>query len=592
MSFISWPLGISAGNIPFNSLFKYVNNIVSSSSANSTFINATKGATSASATFNVPTNNGFIINDIISAQYPSGNPTNQGSSYAARNVMNLQDNDFSFAALTNQGYNSLVSGLFNQFGLVSNIITAMLAYGNTDLLSASDTDLITQWPHNIYSNMLTINDAMTYSVRLLGTAADTLVNYANISEWRWIYPNRSRCRTATTLNITAMLAQTMNITNTIAYPVGLFRWDILRFDFFNPNILATSDERNTLLVSSTINGGDLLIDNAVFTLIYDNVAAPGCILLKLKIPINYDDGTGSINEAGQNTSRRVINPTYVVNSVEFPTVFRVGLEWIQNFIPAMAICNPVESPTIKVLLYGGNLITSLTEISNSYLGCKRLYMWRLVHDLIISRIINNGGVNIAIKNTEANGNITSNSVPGIFLCLLSGRTDYSILTSNSPFTPEPIWQNFWYPLSEFDNSNTTICCLTSVEIQAYLTPSLSDELIPANKYGEIRILVGDNNIPFQAVAFNQFSFSDPNFNTISANTCYSDTTNCWANYNPTPPPTTNPGTKVTVNNYWLYLFVIIVIICIFIFLMYYIFYYKNNRDPPKEKITHVPPPKN
>ncbi len=584
-SYTSWPLGILPSNTPENSPFKYVNNIITSSSANGVFINATKASTNAALLFNVPSIGGiFITNNIISTQYPDGTSTNQGASYASQNVMNLQSNDFALEALITQGYNSLVRGLFTQFGLVSNIITSMLAYGNTDLLSTSDTDIITQWPHDIYSNMLTINDAMTYSVRSLGIYSDDAINYANISEWRWIYPNRSRCQPPTTLNLTSMILPSMNITNTIAYPTGLFRWDILRFDFFNPAILLTSLDRNSLLDSN------LLIENNVFTVVYDNVAAPGCILLFLKIAINYNDGTGSVDNNGVNTSRRVLNPTYTINDIEYPTVFRVGMEWLENFISIMTICSPVESPSSKILFYGGDLNFTLTQLSNSYLGCKRLYMWRLVHDLMVSRITNTNGT-IHIVDSIINGDeIVSNSVPGIYLCLLSGSTDYSTLTPFSPFIPEPIWQNFWYPLSQFDNSNTTICSLTSVEIQAYLTPSFVNEGIPVNKYGVIRILVGDNDIPLQEVTSSQFSYSDPDFNTIPANICYSDTVNCWFPLTSYSVPITNPGTQVNINNYWLYLFIFIIVFCIVVFILYYIFKHKEIQAAEPEKVSHVPPP--
>ena len=350
MSFTTWPLNSIAA-----APFLYVNNIISSSSANAIFIAATRGAGTTTSVFNTPTNTDgtYVINDIISAQYLDGTPTNQGASFAQQSVLRLQNSDFVINALTSQGVSSFAPGLFDQFSMVSTIILSMIAYGNTDQLSTDGSDLITQWPHQIYSNMLTINDAMTYIIRQLGEAVNNVGNYANTSEWRWMYPQRSRCITPTTLNIVGIIAPTVNPANNIAYPSGAFRWDLLRYDFYNSNIYNTALERNTLL-----NTG-LIIDNSVFTLIYDNVAAPGCVLLMMKISINYNDGTGSVNDAGLNTSRRILNVQYT-NSTDntYPTVFRVGFEWIFDFIDTMSLCTPVESPGNKALLYGGDLITS------------------------------------------------------------------------------------------------------------------------------------------------------------------------------------------------------------------------------------------
>ncbi len=615
MSFTSWPLGFNSGNV--QPPFKYVNNIISSSSANSNFIAATKGTASTTSIFNVPVNStisnsigNYIINDIIAAEYENGTATNQGSSFASQSVSQLQNNNFAFDALTTQGYNSFIPGLFDQFGLVSTIILSMLAYGNTDQLDIIGHDLATQWPHDVYSNMLTINDAMTYIVRQLGTAVDNLNNFANISEWRWMYPQRSRCITPTTLNIVSIIAPTVTPANNIAYPSGKFRWDILRYDFFETNIFDTSLERNTLNISSIANGGDLLIDNKVFTLIYDNVAAPGCILLRMKIPIIYNDGTGSTDGNGNNTSIRTLNESYINTNGTFPTVFRVGFEWIDNFIDTMVLCNPVEAPSSKVLLYGGNLVTSLQNIRNSYLGCKRLYMWRLTHDLLILRLNNTGSSINPVNTITSDGTIFSNSIPGVYLCLLNGTIDYSINSNisansgndnistraNTNFDikisknnvgvsniVQPLWQNFWYPLSRYDNDGTTLVCFTSVEIQAYLTPTLSNENIKPNKYGEILILVNNEFVPIQNATFNQISYTDPTLNTIQAISCY-NSTNCWASFNPYVPPP-NPNPSFGTDNYVLYIFIFIVIFCILIIIIYFV--YKNYKKKPEKNVKTV-----
>jgi hypothetical protein len=590
MSFTSWPLGFTSTTIPSTSPFKYVNNIINSSSANSAFILATQGRATTTSIFNVPiggTGNNlpptgsYVVNDIISATYLNDTPTNQGSSFAEQSVIRLQNNQFALDALTTQGYSSFVSGLFNQFGLVSTIITSMIAYGNTDQLDIIGRDLVTQWPHQVYSNMLTINDAMTYIVRQLGTAADNSVNFANISEWRWMYPQRSRCVTPTTLNITSIITSTVTPANNIAYPTGLFRWDILRYDFFAENIYATANTRNTLL----INSGDLLIDNDMFTLIYDNVAAPGCILLQLKLDLNYNDGTGSIDNKGVNTSRRVLNATYTgSNGTIFSTVFRVGFEWINDFIDTMSLCTPVVSPLTKALLYGGDLITSLQSIANSYLGCKRLYMWRLTHDLLIARL-NNAGNGITPVNTVTNeGIIVSNSIPGVYLCLLNGTTIYEANLIN---IPQPLWQNFWYPLSVYDNSGTTLTCFTSVELLAYLTPTLSSEGIKPNKYGEILVLVNGELVPIQNLSSNQFSYTDPSLNTTSAITCY-DSTNCWASFNPYIPPTNQP--IFNQGNYILYIIIFIILLIFITIAIYYIVQHRKDQPEKDVKTVYSAPP--
>ena len=569
MSNTAWPLNFNLKN------FKYTNILITSSSVNSTFISATRGGAATSSIFNVPVSstngtgvNNYLITDIISATYLNGVSTNQGTSYSQKNVLLLQNNTFASSALTSASYKSFIPGLFDQFGLVSNIITAMIAYGNTDNLSLSDTDLITQWPHQINSNMLTISDAMTYSVRQLGTAADTSSNFANIAEWRWLYPQRSRCVTPTTLNITSIIGPTINPANNIAYPSGTFRWDILRYDFFNSAIYETRNERNSFASVIETSG-----ENNVFTLIYDNVAAPGCILLSMKIPINYNDGTGSINKEGQNTSIRVLSESYIKNNITYPTVFRVGFEWIENFIETMALCTPLNSNE-KVLLFGGDLEITLREIGNSYLGCKRLYMWRLTHDLLIARLQNNGGIVSPVSSLSSDGILTTNSVPGVYLCLLDNDNNNL-----------PSWQDFWYPLSIYDINNSTVVCLTSVEILAYLSPQISDENIIANKYGLIRVFVNNELVPIQSLNLSQIN----NTNNIPALLC-NETTSCWKSYNPYVSTGIEPISTFKFENIILYC-VITFVVLIFLFITIYFFYlYYNTKPELDTKTVAIAPP--
>jgi hypothetical protein len=566
MSNTTWPLNLNLSN------FKYVNILVTSTSANSVFISATRGGASTTSIFNVPTSttngtgvNNYLVTNIIAATYLNGVSTNQGTAYSQKNVLLLQNNTFALEALNNASYKSFVPGLFNQFGLVSNIIVAMIAYGNTDNLSLNDNDLVTQWPHQINSNMLTISDAMTYSVRQLGTAADTSSNFANIAEWRWLYPQRSRCVTPTTLNIISIIGPTITPANNIAYPSGTFRWDILRYDFFNSGIYETRNERNTI---ANVNNEDLF-ENDVFNLIYDNVAAPGCILLSMKIPINYNDGTGSVNKENQNTSIRVLNQSYDKNNITYPTVFRVGFEWINDFINAMSLCTPLNSNQ-KVLLFGGNLEITLLNIKNSYLGCKRLYMWRLTHDLLISRLNNNSGIITPVTSISSDGILTTNSVPGIYLCLLNQNDE------NNNSIPL-VWQDFWYPLSIYDINNLTLVCLTSVEILAYLTPALSDENIIINKYGTIRVLVNNEFVPIQSINLNSVT----NATNVDALIC-NQSTNCWNSYNPFTSSGAEPATFDS-NNYILFVIIGFIILIFVIVTIYYFYLYwddnKIKRDP-------------
>jgi hypothetical protein len=516
---MSWP--ISTASLPD---FKYVSAIILSSGIDTKYISATKGKVASDTIFTPSTASAAFFQP--------------GESFIKQSVLNLQTDSFALAALNNAEYSAFVPGLLSQFGIVSTIITSLLAYGNTDNLDTKGFDLVTQWPHDSPGTMLTLNDAMTYSMRLLGTDVTT----TTISEWRWIYPNRSRCVNPTAAGLFAMISVDTTISNTAALPSGNYRWDMLRYEFFG---LSPNEITNSLL---TISGNGDLLENNVFTLIYDPFVAPGCILLQLKDGLNYDDGTGSIDPAGANTSRRLLPAG---------SIFRVGLEWIENFISQLAICRAVSNLAVPALLLGGDLVVTLRIISSSYLGCKRLYLWDLFRSLATERLTVTGTV-VTIKNNKLGGG-TASTDKGLFLCLLQDAT-------------APAWSNFFTPPTPdaFDLSYGTLVCLTSIEITAYLTPTLNSEGITENKYGIISIITDADSVPVKTVDLSTVPL------TVDSAACYS-ASSCWSKYSPDtslykPPPTKSYTT--------FYIVLIIVIVIIVILIIYYLITSKEKISTP------------
>lgn len=412
----------------------------------------------------------------------------QNYGFAAQSVISLQEDSFARSALTNANYTRLINGYFDPRGLVSNIVLTMMTYGNTDNLSEFESDIITLWPRNTEtSTMLTINDCMTYTVRQ--TTSNNDISPENIAEWRWMYPNRSRCVEPTI----DQLINIMNIENVFSvnsiYPNNAFKWDIFRYDTFNINVLNSVRSRNALLLSN------LALSNSTVDIVYDNIAVPGCILLFLKRNV-------IINQ-------REISSTYTLDGIVYPTVIRIGFEWISEFIDSNIISLNGVSSTLRL-------------ISTSYLGCKRLYMWKLFYDLI------------QIRNQEQ-------SSTGIYTCSFDRNNDYGIQ-----------WDDFF-----ISDDKKIVGKLNSIEIQAYLNTSSVVQNIPPNKYGDIIILSRGNNII-----------------NLTALECFNDDM-CWFNYENTPSMASDVNQNYML--FYITVFSFFVIVLIFSFVIFF-YSFRNKID--------------
>ena len=413
--------------------------------------------------------------------------------FAAQSVISLQEDDFARRALTRANYTRLINGYFDPRGFVSNIVLTMMTYGNTNNLSEFESDIITLWPRNTEaSTMLTINDCMTYVIRR--TTSNNNISPENIAEWRWMYPNRSRCVEPTA----DQLINIINIVNVSSvnaiYPNNAFKWDIFRYDTFNINVVKSVRSRNTLLSSN------LPLSNDTVDIVYDNIAVPGCILLFLKRDV-------IINQ-------REISSTYTIDGIVYPTVIRIGFEWISEFID-------------RNIIHLNGVSSTLRLISTSYLGCKRLYMWKLFYDLI------------QIRNQEQ-------SSRGIYTCSFDRNNDYSVQ-----------WDDFF-----ISGDKEITGTLNSVEIQAYIHTSSVVKNIPPNKYGDIIILSkGDNMINLTALE------------------CFNDDM-CWFNYENTPDISTNDD-----KNYILFYVVVFSVFVIVLIISFVLFFY-SFRNKIDSQITN------
>jgi hypothetical protein len=463
----SWPLDVQSDK------FRLADLIIRSSAVSINYFNGINSITPVQAR-----SIGGTINIISNTNY----------GFASDGIINLQNKDYALSALSTDNYKNFVPGYFKPKSFVSDIIKSMLAYGNTDNLSENDYDIVTLWPHSTnISVMITIVDSMTYSVKNLTTNTEN--NNLSIAEWRWIFPNRSRCTNPTTEDLSALIRINDIYRLSRLYPNNAFRWDVFRYDTIE----------NSVPVNTLINS-NILLGNSVFDISYDDIVAPGCILLSLKVDMYYFDGTSNITIPNQ-------------------TIIRLGLQWIENFISVMAKCYPIIG-TVKleetVLEYGGNIIPSLYDIFNSYLGCKRLYMWKLFYDLL--------GVRESVYKDYSN-------VSGIYNCLLE---------RNNPDLSQ--WDNFFILKDPKVN-----IYLNSIEIQSYLTPELYSNSIVSNKYGNITLLP-DNKPAIE---------------------CYLDN-KCWLEYE----DNTQEEDKKT-NFTWFYVIIILYIIVIVTILIYRKFYFND-----------------
>lgn len=552
MSFTSWPLGIPSSIT--DSKFKYVNMIISSSPMDKGYIDSVSTTSTSFISKFIPkldSNSDYITSSIIPLD---------SISFASENIIKLENDDFAKSALPENVYSSFVGDLFNQFGLASTIITSMLAYGNTDNLSVNGNDIVTQWPNGEpTSSIVSVIDAMTKSVTNITGNTIPESNFYKVSEWRWMRPNLSTRIEPSTSTIVSMLDPNTAISNSISYPNRKNKWGILRYDFYEDKVFSTYDDRNTLKD----------IENDSVKIVYDNIAAPGCILFVMKTGCIYDDRSGSFNsDTNENTSRSEIESTYTINDIVYPVVFRVGLEFISEFI---TLAGFIFTDGVSILENGGDIRDVLTEIKHSYIGCKRLYMWKIVYDVITYRIQD--------FQTYV-GPLTGYSKPGIYMCLLSGNTDYSSI-STAVDLEQPKWSNFWNPTSQYTKSDTTLACLTSTEILAYMTSKInpSDQITP-DKYSDIRIIVVDvSTVPNLKVVLEDINFENSKINTLDSNICFLDTENCWEKFdnNSTNTNTTNTTNNINIGKI---IFFIILGILVFFTVLGLIWYgiAKKNRD--------------
>jgi hypothetical protein len=578
----TWPLGLPVN--PSGSVYRYTHLISRTSPGDSAFIRAIEGKTTALTLFEPPLGSDgtkYVSSDIITGKFhDSFNSPDQTSSFASANVVKLSDDDYAQKTLTSEGYNGFVGDLFDQFGMTSLIITSLLAYGNTNNLSAIPHDLVSVWPHQSRSSiMLNISDSMTASVKESANAGELIVSeYLDIAEWRWIHPNRARCVTPTSPRLLGMTNSGVILPTAASYPVGFNKWDILRYEFYDSDVLLTAPARNDLILNS---GGS----NYTFFILYDAIAAPGSILLFLNNSFTYDDGSGSFTETGGNTSRVVIPKSYNINGVDFPTVIRIGFEWIPDFIKVASSCFPIvpgsPTPTQNILQYVGDIKSSLEDINTSYLGIKRLYMWRLVHDLTNVRIQNVNGLLSPLAGYD---------VPGIYMCTFSGATDYSSVTSSTVTIPQPQWGNFWNEAGDYNQNGTLLGCLNNVEILAYLTTTLSNEGFPQNKFGQLKIITDATGAPQQSITVDDFSYTDNTVGVTPIHTCYLDS-DCWFKYDQPIPDTTSATTPPNHDEtlYYIIAGVIILIIIAAIYAFFHVHKNTKNSDVIDKFIVQPPP---
>lgn len=555
---ITWPIGCPKIKGPYTSTNIYTEIFLKTSPIDKAGINLLVGnssriglLTSTKEKYNLAT--GLIDN-------PTLNLDSAVISFSAgmQSLIALQTDSFAQSALLPDDYFNINLDPFNQFALPSNILVNMLGYGNKNNITSIDDinpglDLVGVWPHQQdISPIGSIIDGLTQTVKNY-RASVSLTNVAQqISEWRWLHPNRPRCINPKTVLLKSQL-NASNLSNVSLYPQGINKWEIFRQDFFS------SDMKSNTLITDDIN---FPMSNDVFDFSYNYLAAPGCLLITVKKAFLYDDGTGSTAK-GLNTSRFNIDPSLY----NFPVMFRIGLEWLEDFSLAMNNCKFIDNTLNGVnplLADGFDLIKSLSFLHRAYINCKRLYVWRICNDIMKYRITTTTGIVSLIKQGK---------IPGVYMCLLEGKADYSNVNINDSIIPQPLWDNMIL------RSGNNLAALTTVELSAYLSASLVNEGVPSNKYGTIKIIVDNNGIPLQ-------SFNSSNtINSISLEDCHSNTL-CFV---PFRPPiiikgvTPTPARGTSSGNIILYIIMVIVIILIIILLIY--FYMKK---PPKQEVVIAP----
>ena len=591
----TWFLGTPIVKGKFTSTNAYSNVFLKSSPISVNYINILAGGTGRVGEVISPrdTSNNFqkfnIITGIIDNPNIDLTTVTLPTSMALQGLVALQNDATAQVALLPDDYFTINVNMFNQFAVPSTIVTTMLGYGNKEIINdnsppinpvtTEDSDIAAIWPHqSSLAIILSITDIMTYIVKSYRTRANLIDVASQISEWRWLYPNRPRCVKPKSKYLLNSLNPTTNIANTTTYPSGAYMWDMLRYDFFETTIRNGLDTNNTLI----LNDPDYPMSNDVFDLRYDYLAAPGCLLLRLKVDILYDDGTGS-RDKGLNTSRVILKTQSNNGAATFPTVFRIGLEFLEDFITSMNICRTVEGkdnvPTFIIPTRAGvDLEPTLRFLYRAFINCKRLYIWRLFDDIIRYRV-NRSNPDSTTAGTVSP--IAGGLVKGVYMCLLEGKTDYSNIEPNAVSLPNPSWENL-YVQKYIGGVKDTLVVFTSVELGAYTSASFTNEGVVANKYGPIRVFTDLAGFPQRSFDQSYIDYTNSQANTISAEDCVINT-NCLQPFLPTLIPTkttVTPPRGTGVGNIFLYVILGIVIIILIALFLYFIL-----RKPKVKKET-------
>lgn len=599
----SWFLGTPKIRGPFTSTNAYSSIFLKSSPISINYINILAGGTSRSGEITSPKDGSNfqkynVITGIIDNTNLDLSTTVLPTSMALQGLIALQNNTIAEAALLPDDYFNINVNMFNQFAVPSTIVTTMLGYGNKEIINNNsspvnsvtneDSDIIAIWPHqSSLAIMLSVSDIMTYIVKSYRTITNLTDVASQISEWRWLYPNRPRCVKPKSKYLLNSLTPTTTIANTTTYPSGAYMWDMLRYDFFEATIKNGFDTNNTLI----LNDPDYLMSNDVFDLRYDYLAAPGCLLLRLKVSILYNDGTGSTGSTDKklNTSRVIIKTQADNGVATFPTVFRIGLEFLEDFITAMSICRTVEGKdnTLTSIIptrAGVDLEPTLRFLYRAFINCKRLYIWRLFDDIIRYR------VNRSIPSSVTAGTVSpiaGGLEKGVYMCLLEGKTDYSNVVAGETSLPNPSWENL-YIQKYIGGVKDTLVVLTSIELGAYTSASFANESIVGNKYGPIRVFTNLAGFPQQSFAQSYIDYNNHEVNTISGEDCFINE-NCRQPFLPTlvtPKTEVIPRRATGTANIFLYVILGIVIITLIALFIYFIV---RKRRVKKEVISEVDP---
>lgn len=575
---VVWPIGCPSIKGPYTSTNIYTDIFLKSSPIDKAGISLLVGNTSRTTLLTSTKEKYNVITGLIDNPALDFTELVVPLSSGMQSILALQVDSFAQAALLPDDYLTINLDLFNQFALPSSLIVSMLGYGNKNNISNIndinnpiptnnlDPDIIGVWPHLAdICPMGSIIDGLTLIVKNYRGLTDLSSVAQQISEWRWLHPNRPRCNNPKSPLLKSQLNAT-SLANVTIYPQGSNKWEILRYDFFASDMI-----NNTLILNDT----DFPMTNDIFDFSYNYLAAPGCLLITVKRSFIYDDGTGSVVK-GLNTSRITVDPS----TVTFPTVFRVGLEWLEDFILAMEICKPLDGNSapinINPLLLGANLIRTLRFLYKAYTNCKRLYTWRICHDIMTYRV--------SISNSIVSP--ISNEIPGVYICFLDGKTDYSNVAAGDSFIAQPKWENMYMKSKSEDN----LVVLTTVELSAYVSASLVSEGVPANKYGNIRVFTDLAGFPQQSFNISYIDFNNPEVNTISLESCQANT-NCFVPFLPTTVikgATEDPPKGTSIGSIVLYIILVIIIIMVIIILLYLYFRKPSKIEYLYREIEYTP----